>query len=59
MGDIFGTTKTELNPTVIYSAHYNTEGGLDNIVGLAISPDDRRVFSGGVSQGVRIHDIEK
>ena len=56
MGDIFGTTKTELNPTVIHSAHYNN---LDKIVGLAISPDDLRVFSGGLSQRVLVHDIER
>ena len=52
IGDVFGTTQTELMPTVIH----NTMEGF--ITCLAISPDDRRIFSGG-SKRVFIHDIQR
>ena len=58
--DVYGTTKTELNTTVIHSAQYSTdEEGFNSILCLAISPDDHRIFSGGSSRRVLIHDIQR
>ena len=64
LGDIFGTTRTELNPTVIHFSQYITEEqGINNcILSLAISPDDRRIISSGISGSsgkILVHDIQR
>jgi len=60
MGDLFGSTQTELNnPTVIHSDQYNTGERGHLILCLAISPDDRRIFSSGCSTRVLVHDIQR
>ena len=53
MGYVFGTTQTELMPTVIH----NTVECF--ITCLAISPDDRRIFSGSWSENVLVCDIQR
>ena len=59
IGDVFGSTQTELKPTVIHSDKYNTEERTHLILCLAISPDDRRIFSSGCSTRVLVHDIQR
>ena len=63
MGDVFGI-QTELKPTVIMkNTQSNNEQPVEDhsnwISCLAISPDDRRIFSGGWSPKVLIHDIQR
>ena len=60
MGDIFGTTKTELKPTdVIHYTQYNTLKRFNSIDCLALSPDDGRVFSSTKGETVLVHDIQR
>ncbi len=59
MSDVFGI-QSELNPTLIHSTQYNTvDERNDLILCLAISPDDRRIFSSGCKKRVLVHDIQR
>lgn len=60
MGDVFGTGK-KLEPTVIFNARHNNESedGEDATMCVAISPDDRRIFSSGTTNRIFIHDIQR
>ena len=59
MPDVFGTTKTELKPIVIHCNQNSTVEGCNFIKCLAISPDDRRIISGGFGGKVLVHDIQR
>ena len=59
MADVFGTTKTELKPIVIHCNQNSTVEGCNFIKCLAISPDDRRIITGGFGGKVLVHDIQR
>jgi WD40 repeat protein len=51
--------QTELKPTVILNARYDTDDSENCVLCVAISPDDCRVLSGGWSKRVLIYDIQR
>jgi len=58
MGDVFGI-QTELKPSVIVKNPQSSNDYSNWSLCLAISPDDRRIFSGGWSPKVFINDAER
>ena len=60
IGELFGI-QNKVRPTVVHSAvPYNEDDDEKNYVRcVAISPDDRRIFSGSWDQRVFVHDIQR
>jgi len=60
IGELFGI-QNKVRPTVVHSAvPYNEDDDEKNYVRcVAISPDDRRIFSGSWDQRVCVHDIQR